>query len=283
MFNPSDHYVHVLAITPGDEDRCRERVQAITNRFKESDEGKLLHYKQRNNHYSFIITKTQSSQCFSFFFVLVIPLHLQTFSNVQERASRPSWNTKRHTKRPTRTCFKRRGRSRRPTEWDGEMRRRYSELPNFSWISTVSFPQVGPILGSSLAGLDLSAEGAVDHPGERGTDHHHRPHDRHCLLRPGLRPGRGPQHQRGHLHHAHERHLRLSVLRHQREQENRGCRPAVPVLYDGDAAADSFSVAATTDDDDDDDDDETARCSAWSYRSSCESTSTAPTGWRPTT
>ena len=39
MFNPSDHYVHVLAIMPGDEENCRRKVQAITDTFKESDQG----------------------------------------------------------------------------------------------------------------------------------------------------------------------------------------------------------------------------------------------------
>ncbi len=41
-FNPSDHYVHVLAIIPGDEESCRERVRAITQEFQDSDEGREI-------------------------------------------------------------------------------------------------------------------------------------------------------------------------------------------------------------------------------------------------
>ncbi len=40
-FNPADHYVHVLAITPGDEDTCRKRVGEICQQFEQSDWGEL--------------------------------------------------------------------------------------------------------------------------------------------------------------------------------------------------------------------------------------------------
>lgn len=42
MFNPADHYVHVLAITPGKEEECKARVRAICQEFRKSEEGRLL-------------------------------------------------------------------------------------------------------------------------------------------------------------------------------------------------------------------------------------------------
>ncbi len=42
MYNPSDHYVHTLAIVPGDEVACKERVRAITQQFEASPEGKQV-------------------------------------------------------------------------------------------------------------------------------------------------------------------------------------------------------------------------------------------------
>ncbi len=39
-FNPSDHYINTLAIVPGNEENCRDRVKAITAKFNESDQGK---------------------------------------------------------------------------------------------------------------------------------------------------------------------------------------------------------------------------------------------------
>ena len=39
MFNPADHYVHVLAITKDDEEVARARIQQICTEFKDSDEG----------------------------------------------------------------------------------------------------------------------------------------------------------------------------------------------------------------------------------------------------
>eukprot|EP00095_Tigriopus_kingsejongensis_P010869 maker-scaffold864_size87066-snap-gene-0.21 protein:Tk10869 transcript:maker-scaffold864_size87066-snap-gene-0.21-mRNA-1 annotation:"protein white" len=41
-FNPADHYVQVLAVSPGDEDQCRKRIQAIATNFKASPEGKAV-------------------------------------------------------------------------------------------------------------------------------------------------------------------------------------------------------------------------------------------------
>jgi len=38
-YNPADHYVQTLAIVPGDEVNCRERVEAITSKYKLSPEG----------------------------------------------------------------------------------------------------------------------------------------------------------------------------------------------------------------------------------------------------
>ena len=50
MFNPADHYVQVLAITPGQEEKCRERVSQICNYFEKSEEGQEIkqevHYQK---------------------------------------------------------------------------------------------------------------------------------------------------------------------------------------------------------------------------------------------
>ena len=40
MFNPADHYVHVLAVTPGEEDNCRKRIDKICSSFEHSPDGK---------------------------------------------------------------------------------------------------------------------------------------------------------------------------------------------------------------------------------------------------
>ena len=39
-FNPADHYVHVLAVTPGQEEECRATVKTICDTFMESTQGK---------------------------------------------------------------------------------------------------------------------------------------------------------------------------------------------------------------------------------------------------
>lgn len=38
-FNPADHYVHVLAVAPGNEDSCRNRVRQICDEFDKSSSG----------------------------------------------------------------------------------------------------------------------------------------------------------------------------------------------------------------------------------------------------
>eukprot|EP00118_Oscarella_pearsei_P005221 m.23701 g.23701 ORF g.23701 m.23701 type:complete len:697 (+) comp28518_c0_seq2:216-2306(+) len=40
--NPADFYVHTLAITPGSEEECRQKVKALTDKFDESEPGKAL-------------------------------------------------------------------------------------------------------------------------------------------------------------------------------------------------------------------------------------------------
>lgn len=39
-YNPGDHYINVLAITPGEEEECRAKVAAICDAFNDSKEGK---------------------------------------------------------------------------------------------------------------------------------------------------------------------------------------------------------------------------------------------------
>jgi len=40
MYNPADHYVQALAIVPGKEDSCREKMRAITDAYDNSPEGR---------------------------------------------------------------------------------------------------------------------------------------------------------------------------------------------------------------------------------------------------
>ena len=45
-YNPADHYVHVLAVTPGNERVCKERVNKICDAFDVSPDGTKLHQCQ---------------------------------------------------------------------------------------------------------------------------------------------------------------------------------------------------------------------------------------------
>jgi hypothetical protein len=38
-YNPADHYLHTLAIVPGEEHICRDRISNICDAFEESDVG----------------------------------------------------------------------------------------------------------------------------------------------------------------------------------------------------------------------------------------------------
>ena len=42
QYNPADFYIHKLAIVPGKEIECRERVEKICKQFDQSDESKAL-------------------------------------------------------------------------------------------------------------------------------------------------------------------------------------------------------------------------------------------------
>ena len=42
-YNPGDHYINVLAITPGEEEKCRAKVSAICDAFDDSKEGKEVY------------------------------------------------------------------------------------------------------------------------------------------------------------------------------------------------------------------------------------------------
>lgn len=39
LYNPADHYVQVLAVTPGNEAECKQKVNAICHKFDESEFG----------------------------------------------------------------------------------------------------------------------------------------------------------------------------------------------------------------------------------------------------
>ena len=41
-YNPADHYIHVLAVTPGNEVECRENINRVCNTFEASDLGQSM-------------------------------------------------------------------------------------------------------------------------------------------------------------------------------------------------------------------------------------------------
>ena len=41
-YNPADHYIHVLAVTPGNEIECRENINRVCNTFESSELGKSM-------------------------------------------------------------------------------------------------------------------------------------------------------------------------------------------------------------------------------------------------
>jgi hypothetical protein len=41
-YNPADHYVHVLAVSPGREVECRAKVEEICERYEQSDYGEAV-------------------------------------------------------------------------------------------------------------------------------------------------------------------------------------------------------------------------------------------------
>ena len=43
-YNPADHYLKVLAIAPGEETECRQRVEEICDKFSNSDKGESQRY-----------------------------------------------------------------------------------------------------------------------------------------------------------------------------------------------------------------------------------------------
>ena len=42
-YNPADHYIHVLAVTPGKERECRESISQICNNFEASELVSFCH------------------------------------------------------------------------------------------------------------------------------------------------------------------------------------------------------------------------------------------------
>ena len=43
-FNPADHYIHVLAVRPGNEAQCREEINSICDSFAVTDAGKMVRF-----------------------------------------------------------------------------------------------------------------------------------------------------------------------------------------------------------------------------------------------
>ena len=43
-FNPADHYIHVLAVTPGYEAQCKEEIKKICDSFAVSDNGRMVSF-----------------------------------------------------------------------------------------------------------------------------------------------------------------------------------------------------------------------------------------------
>lgn len=41
-FNPADHYIHVLAVTPGNEEECRRQINSVCDTFHESSIGRQV-------------------------------------------------------------------------------------------------------------------------------------------------------------------------------------------------------------------------------------------------
>ena len=43
-FNPADHYIHVLAVRPGNEAQCREEINSICDSFAVTDAGSMVRF-----------------------------------------------------------------------------------------------------------------------------------------------------------------------------------------------------------------------------------------------
>ena len=42
QYNPADHWVETLAVVPGQEEHCRNRLAKITDQFERSEEGREI-------------------------------------------------------------------------------------------------------------------------------------------------------------------------------------------------------------------------------------------------
>ena len=42
QYNPADHWVETLAVVPGQEEHCRNRLEEITDQFERSEEGREI-------------------------------------------------------------------------------------------------------------------------------------------------------------------------------------------------------------------------------------------------
>ena len=53
-FNPADHYIHVLAVRPGNEAQCREEINSICDSFAVTDAGRMVRFFRIDLVYIFL-------------------------------------------------------------------------------------------------------------------------------------------------------------------------------------------------------------------------------------
>ena len=56
-FNPADHYIHVLAVRPGNEAQCREEINSICDSFAVTDAGRMVRFFRIDLVYIFLRMK----------------------------------------------------------------------------------------------------------------------------------------------------------------------------------------------------------------------------------
>ena len=57
-FNPADHYIHVLAVRPGNEAQCREEINSICDSFAVTDAGHMVRFFRIDLVYIFFENET---------------------------------------------------------------------------------------------------------------------------------------------------------------------------------------------------------------------------------
>ena len=58
-FNPADHYIHVLAVRPGNEAQCREEINSICDSFAVTDAGSMVRFFRINLVHIFFENETK--------------------------------------------------------------------------------------------------------------------------------------------------------------------------------------------------------------------------------